>query len=70
MRQKMYGRGANIQNLNQQTLSSLDIPVPPSVMQEQFAIFVAQVDKSKAVVQSIMDKLNTLQVSLMQEYFG
>ena len=47
MRQQMYGRGANIQNLNQQTLSSLDIPVPPKAMQEQFAAFVAQVDKSK-----------------------
>jgi type I restriction enzyme S subunit len=39
-------------------------------LQDKFAAFVAQVDKSKAVVQSIMDKLNTLQVSLMQEYFG
>ena len=48
IRQKMYGRGANIQNLNQQTLSLLDIPVPPKAMQEQFAAFVAQADKSKS----------------------
>ena len=47
VRQKMYGRGANIQNLNQQTLSSLYIPIPPKAMQEQFAAFVAQIDKSK-----------------------
>ena len=47
MRQKMYGRGANIQNLNQQTLSSLDIPVPPKTLQEEFAAFIIQVDKSK-----------------------
>ena len=47
MREKMYGRGANIQNLNQQTLSSLDIPVPPKTIQEQFAAFIEQVDKSK-----------------------
>ncbi|MBQ8986382.1 MAG: restriction endonuclease subunit S, partial [Lachnospiraceae bacterium] len=47
MRLQMYGRGANIQNLNQQTLSSLDIPVPPKTMQEQFADFVTQFDKSK-----------------------
>ena len=51
IRQMMYGRGANIQNLNQQTLSSLYIPVPPKAMQEQFAAFVSQVDKSKVVVQ-------------------
>ena len=47
VRQKMYGRGANIQNLNQQTLSSLVIPVPPLEMQKQFSNFVAQIDKSK-----------------------
>ena len=45
----MYGRGANIQNLNQQTLASLMIPVPPIDMQEQFADFIKQVDKSKFI---------------------
>ena len=70
MRQKMYGRGANIQNLNQQTLSSLDIPVPPRAMQEQFATFVTQVDKSKAVAQKALDEAQLLFDSLMQKYFG
>ena len=69
MRQKMYGRGANIQNLNQQTLSSLDIPVPPKAMQEQFAAVVAQIDKSKVAVQAALDKAQLLFDSLMQEYF-
>ena len=49
MRRKMTGRGANIQNLNQQILSSLDIPLPPIVLQQQFADFVQQVDKSKFI---------------------
>ena len=70
IRQKMYGRGANIQNLNQQTLSLLDIPVPPKAMQEQFAAFVSQVDKSKVAVQAALDKVQLLFDSLMQEYFG
>ena len=70
IRQKMYGRGANIQNLNQQTLSSLDIPVPPKEMQEQFATFVSQVDKSKVIVQEALDKAQLLFDSLMQQYFG
>ena len=70
IRQKMYGRGANIQNLNQQTLSSLDIPVPPKTMQEQFASFVAQVDKSKFAVQKALDEAQKLFDSLMQKYFG
>ena len=47
MRQRMAGRGANIQNLNQQILAALEIPTPPKDLQEQFAAFVAQTDKSK-----------------------
>ncbi len=70
MRQKMYGRGANIQNLNQQTLSSLDIPVPPKAMQEQFATFITQVDKSKVVVRKALDGAQLLFDGLMQRYFG
>ena len=45
----MYGRGANIQNLNQQTLASLNIPIPPLNLQEQYVSFVEQSDKSKYV---------------------
>ena len=47
IRRKMAGRGANIQNLNQQILSTLIIPVPPLNLQNQFADFVHQTDKSK-----------------------
>ena len=47
MRRKMTGRGANIQNLNQQILAALDIPLPPIKLQQAFAAFVEQVDKSK-----------------------
>ena len=47
MRKKMAGRGANIQNLNQQILATLDIPLPPIEQQRQFAAFVEQTDKSK-----------------------
>ena len=58
MRKKMAGRGANIQNLNQQILATLDIPTPPLELQEQFATFVKQIDKSK-VVESI-HRMNVL----------
>jgi len=47
IRLKMAGRGANIQNLNQQVLETLIIPVPPKELQLEFAAFVHQVDKSK-----------------------
>ena len=47
MRKKMAGRGANIQNLNQQILATLEIPLPPMEQQQLFAAFVEQTDKSK-----------------------
>ena len=51
IRRKMAGRGANIQNLNQQLLGTLIIPVPPIEFQNEFSDFVEQVDKSKVVYQ-------------------
>lgn len=70
MRKKMAGRGANIQNLNQQILAMLDIPLPPIGLQQQFAAFVEQVDKSKDSVQKALDEAQLLFDSLMQQYFG
>ena len=49
IRKKMYGRGANIQNLNQQTLASLYIPIPPFDKQEEYISIVRQLDKSKFI---------------------
>lgn len=70
VRKKMAGRGANIQNLNQQTLSQLAIPLPPLSLQNQFADFVTEVDKSKVEVQKALDQTQLLFDSLMQQYFG
>ena len=70
MRKKMIGRGANIQNLNQKTLATLNIPIPPMELQEQFAEFVNQTDKSKVAVQKALDEAQLLFDSLMQKYFG
>lgn len=44
--------------------------VPPIELQNQFADFVAQVDKSKLAVQQSLNELETLKKSLMQQYFG
>lgn len=56
MRKKMAGRGANIQNLNQQILAALNIPTPPLELQEWFTAFVEQIDKSKVAVQTALRK--------------
>ena len=42
----------------------------PLVLQEQFATFVEQVDKSKIEVKESLEKLETLKKALMQEFFG
>ncbi len=70
MRQKMVGRGANIQNLNQQILRTLEIPIPPLELQKQFTLLVEQVDKLKTVTQKSINELQLLFDSLMQKYFG
>ena len=70
MRKKMAGRGANIQNLNQQILGTLVIPVPPIELQNQFVDFVRAIDKSKVAVQKASDETQILFDSLMQKYFG
>ena len=46
------------------------LPIPPLVLQNEFADFVAQVDKSQLAIQKSLDELETLKKSLMQEYFG
>lgn len=57
MRRKMTGRGANIQNLNQQILGTLVMPIPPIELQNKFADFVKQVDKSKFMDEMMVYKL-------------
>ncbi|MCQ2566525.1 MAG: restriction endonuclease subunit S [Clostridia bacterium] len=70
IRIKMAGRGANIQNLNQQILGTLIIPIPPVELQNQFAEFCKQLDKSKVVVQKALDEAQLLFDCLMQLYFA
>ena len=49
---------------------AINMRTPPIELQNQFAAFVAEVDKSKVAVQKALDETQTLFDSLMQEYFG
>ena len=51
-------------------LGQSDFVVPPMEVQNQFAAFVEQTDKSKLAIQQSLDKLETLKKALMQKYFG
>lgn len=70
IRQKMSGRGANIQNLNQKILAAIEMPIPPLPLQNAFATFVYEVDREKERIQRSAALLKTLKRSLMQQYFG
>lgn len=56
--------------LNFNAINSLKLMAPPLSLQNQFADFVAEVDKSKVEVQKALDQTQLLFDSLMQQYFG
>ena len=51
-------------------MAQIKIYCPPMELQNQFADFVKQVNKSKVAVQKARDEAQLLFDSLMQEYFG
>lgn len=67
---QQYVRGAVTKTITKDSTRSIRIVVPPIKLQNEFADFVKQVDKSKFVVQKALDEAQTLFDSLMQEYFG
>lgn len=67
---KAKNNASTVAHVNVKDVKQFLIPLPPLDLQNQFADFVRQVDKSKAVVQEALDKAQLLFDSLMQEYFG
>lgn len=57
-------------NINLAILGEVPIIDVDVVLQNQFADFVNQVNKSKAVIEKSLKELETLQDSLMQKYFS
>lgn len=51
-------------------IRNVGIPNVPFEMQNQFAAFVEQTDKSKFKIKQSLEKLEILKKSLMQKYFG
>lgn len=63
------GRGANIQNINQQTLERLKIPFPPFSLQTHFAQIVEKTEALKAEYRKSLEELEQLYGSLSQRAF-
>ena len=62
--------GATREAITKSDLKEMIVPLPPLLLQQEFANFVAQVDKSRVVAQKQIEKLQTLYDSLAQDYFG
>ena len=63
-------RGGTQKFISLGDIRKLAVIVPPMELQEQFAAFVEQTDKSKLAVQKGLQELEILKKSLMQQYFG
>ena len=67
---QQYVRGAVTKTITKESTRSIRVIVPPIELQEQYATFVEQVDKSKFEIKQSLEKLELLKKALMQKYFG
>lgn len=63
------GTSGSMFNVSTEKFRETMIPVPPIMLQHEFANFVQQTNKSKSEVIQSLEKLKTLKKSLMQQYF-
>jgi len=66
---KMTGSGGQ-RRITKDFINNFKLNIPPLYLQNEFADFVVQVDKSQLAIQKSLEELETLKKSLMQEYFG
>ena len=64
------GTGTTFKELSKSAAEKIKVPIPDFELQNQFAAFVQQIDKSKFAVQKSLEKAEILYKSLMQEYFA
>lgn len=55
--------------LNQAKLNAMEFMYPPIDLQNQFAVFIDQINKSKLTIHKSLDKLEMMKKALMQQYF-
>lgn len=65
-----FSSRTNLPKVNKSQVEGFKLPLPPIELQNQFADFVQQVDKSREAVKKSLEKTQQLYDSLMQEYFG
>lgn len=65
-----FASRAGMPKVNREQVNGFKLPVPPLSLQNQFAAFVQQIDKSKSLVKQQITDLQELLDSKMQEYFA
>ena len=65
-----FSNRSNLPKVNKNQGEGFTLPLPPFEKQEEFKIFIKQVDKSRVAVQKALDETQLLFDSLMQKYFG
>lgn len=65
-----HGFKPTMEHIKKADFDNAIVKLPPIDVQNQFAAFVTQTDKSKAAVQKALDETQLLFDSLMQKYFG
>ena len=61
---------STIKNIGLKVIREFELIVPPLELQNQFASFVEEIDKSRSRIQKSLEASQELFDSLMQEYFG
>ena len=64
------GTSGSMYNVSMEKFKAIQIPMPGTSIQHQFASFVESVEQSKLTIQQSLDKLEMLKKALMQQYFG
>ena len=65
-----FSSRTNLPKVNRKEIAGFRMPLPPLELQNRFAAFVSEIDKSKLVVQQQLTVLETMKNALVQEYFG
>jgi len=64
------GSAGSMPNISKKRLMGLLIPLPPLLLQNEFADRIAAIEQQKALLQDGLAKMETAYKALMQEYFG
>lgn len=67
---RSMAKGGNQPNLNAGIIRKFPVLMPPMNLQNRFAVFAEQVEKTKLFIQNSLKQMETLKKALIQQYFG